>query len=179
MSLYLNSLMVSSLLFMLSVTSAEAVTTAGWGRVNMEGSIIETACAIDTESLDQTIDLSVLPLNQIIRDGGGGPQNFQIRLINCVLGRTDPKLPDWQRFQVTFDGNQDGNGFSIYGSARGIALQIADNQGRIANPGEALPAAEITPGDKRLQYTMRLIGNKQVLRVGDYYSTVRFKLDYY
>lgn len=179
MSPYFTLAVVSSLLSMLYVAPVGAAMPAGWGRVNMEGAIIETPCAIDTDSRDQTIDMSVLPLSQIVRDGQGGVRDFRIRLVNCVLGRIDPSLPDWQRFQVTFDGRAEPGGFGVSGEARGVALQIADALGHVANPGEALPAVSITPGDKILHYSMRLVSNQQVLRAGEYYSTVRFKLDYY
>lgn len=179
MPFYLPVVVVSSLLLMLPVGPVQAATTAGWGRVNMEGAIIETPCAIDTDSYDQTIDFSVLPLSQIIRNGDGGTRAFTIRLVNCVLGRADPTLPDWQRFQMTFDGEHRNGLFEVLGDARGVALQIADSQGRVAYPGEALPAGALTAGNKQLHYSIRLVGNQQVLRAGHYYSTVRFKLDYY
>jgi type 1 fimbria pilin len=167
-------------LLILSTTMGVAgAASSGWGRVNMQGAVIETACAIDTRSRDQTIDMSVLPLSQIMRDGQGTTRPFSIHLVNCVLGRFDPKRPDWQRFQVAFDGRADNGLFGIEGRARGIALQIADTRGNIANPGVPLPAAGITEGSNQLNYSLRLVGNKQVLRAGDYTSTLRFKMDYY
>ncbi|CAI0905637.1 PAP fimbrial minor pilin protein precursor [Serratia proteamaculans] len=172
-------MVVSSLLFMVSGSQAWSVMPAGWGRVNMQGSIIETACAIDTQSRDQTIDMDTAPVSQIARDGQGVSRQFSIRLINCLLERADPTLPDWRRFQVTFDGRADTGGFGVEGAASGVALQISDTAGNIANPGQALPAGDITPGDKTLNYSMRLVGNQQVLKAGEYYSTLRFKMDYY
>ncbi|WP_413507996.1 fimbrial protein [Serratia proteamaculans] len=153
--------------------------SAGWGRVNMQGAVIETACAIDINSRDQTIDMSVLPLSQIIRDGQGTSRPFTINLVNCVLARIDKRLPDWQRFQVTFDGREDNGLFSVEGEAQGVALQIADNAGNIASPGEPLPAVAMSEGARQLNYSLRLMGNKQALRAGDYTSTIRFKMDYY
>ncbi|WP_426506279.1 fimbrial protein [Serratia proteamaculans] len=167
-------------LLILSTTMGVAgAASSGWGRVNMQGAVIETACAIDTQSRDQTIDMSVLPLSQIMRDGQGTTQPFSIHLVNCVLGRFDSRQPDWQRFQVTFDGRADNGLFMVEGQARGVALQIADTSGNIASPGEPLPAVAITEGSKKLNYSLRLMGNKQVLRAGDYTSTLRFKMNYY
>ncbi|ANS41621.1 MULTISPECIES: fimbrial protein [Serratia] len=170
---------VSSLLFMVSGSQAWSATPAGWGRVNMQGSIIETACAIDTQSRDQTIDMDTAPVSQIARDGQGVSRPFSIRLVNCVLGRIDPRLPDWQRFQITFDGRADTGGFGVEGDAKGIALQISDTFGNIANPGKPLPSGEISPGDKILNYSIRLVGNDQQLKAGEYNSTLRFKMEYY
>jgi len=61
----------------------------------MQGAVIETACAIDTDSRDQTIDISVMPLTKIIRDGQGLTLPFTIRLVNCVLNRVDDNLTQW------------------------------------------------------------------------------------
>ncbi|CAI1114649.1 PAP fimbrial minor pilin protein precursor [Serratia proteamaculans] len=170
---------VSCLLVILLSVNASAAMPSGWGRVNMQGSIIETACAIDTVSRDQTIDMSVLPLSQIIRDGQSMTHSFSVRLVNCIVGRIDPKLPDWQRFQITFEGRTDTGGFGVEGEAKGIALQISDTFGNIANPGKPLPSGEVTPGDKTLNYSIRLVGNNQQLKAGEYNSTLRFKMEYY
>lgn len=50
----------------------------GEGRVNMQGSIIDTACAIAVESREQTIDMGITPLSEIIRDGHGRTKNFPL-----------------------------------------------------------------------------------------------------
>ncbi|EIT7186890.1 MAG: fimbrial protein [Serratia marcescens] len=173
--------MISSLLTALSFSpmGQASMLVQGWGRVNMEGSILDTACAIEAGSRDQSVDMSTLPLSQIIRDGVGVKRPFTIRLINCVRARPDPTLPDWQRFRVTFDGEGHNGLFQVQGSARGVALQITDTQGNIALPGKALPAGDIIPGNMSLNYSLRLVGNQQVLRAGEYRSAVRFKLDYY
>lgn len=178
----LIGIMASSLLTVMVVSpvAGEAASApAGWGRVNMEGAILDTACAIEAGSRDQSIDMSTLPINQIIRDGQGAAKPFTIRLVNCVLSRPTAGLPDWQRFQVTFDGDGRNGLFQVQGRARGVALQITDARGNIALPGEPLPPNEVTPGDMDLNYSLRLVGNQTVLRAGEYYSAVRFKLDYY
>ncbi|WPN65641.1 fimbrial protein [Pseudomonas sp. P9_35] len=149
------------------------------GRVDMRGSIVETACAIDISSRDQAIDMATIPLSQIIRDGSGVDQPFSVRLVSCVLPRLGSGLAAWRQFQVTFDGRADSGFFGVDGNARGVALMIADSHGSIAVPGAPLPLADLVPGDKVLNYSMRLVGNNQALRSGNYYSTIRFKIDYY
>ncbi|AGP46494.1 fimbrial protein [Serratia plymuthica] len=168
------------LTLLLFVSSAEATQqTQGWGRVNMQGAIIDTACAIAAGSREQIIDMETVPVADIIRDGQGVTKPFSIELINCVLTRPNNKLPDWKHFQVTFDGETDGELFGVRGDAKGIALQIADGQGNIATPGKPLPLGDISLGVMQLNYAMRLVSNSQSLRVGAYSSAVRFKLDYY
>ena len=56
------------LMTMLVIPATQAAPKVqGWGRVNMQGAIIDTACAIAAGSRDQTIDMDVLPLGNIAR----------------------------------------------------------------------------------------------------------------
>lgn len=169
-------LMCCVLVFSGSAVSAEDM---GHGRVSMEGAIVETPCAIDVGDRDQSLVMGTLPLSQLIRDGRGAGKVFAIRLVNCVLKRLNPAQPDWQRFQVSFDGDSDRGFFGVTGNARGVALMIRDAWGRVAKPGDALLAAAIVPGDMHLRYTLNLVGNQDELQAGDYRSAIRFRMDYY
>ncbi|WP_368925990.1 fimbrial protein [Serratia marcescens] len=172
--------LAACLLFTLTgFSSAANSAPQGQGRVNMQGAIIDTACAIATESREQIIDMNIIPLSQIMSDGRGGTIPFSIELVNCVLERADKKLPDWNQFQITFDGKAEGDLFGVNGDASGIALRIADSAGNIAVPGAPLPLQDITPGNYRLNYGITLLSNKQPLKAGSYFSSVRFKMDYY
>ncbi|AMG98900.1 MAG: fimbrial protein [Enterobacter asburiae] len=149
----------------------------GWGRVNMQGSIIDTACAIAVDSREQSIDMGVIPVADIIRVGEGRSKSFSLVLVDCLLER--PGKEDWKKFQVTFDGDPEGNLFGIRGGASGVGLQITDSQGYVATPGETLPFVNITPGSMRLNYSLKLVANNHALKSGDYFSSIRFKLDYF
>lgn len=173
-------LLVFSSMFSIATFSVQASNTVqGLGRVNMQGAIIDTACAIAVDSRDQSIDMEVVPLADIIRDGQGRTKPFSIELVNCVLERPGGKLPDWKQFQVTFDGDAEGDLFGVRGDASGVALQITDKYGNIATPGRALPREDIIPGNMQLNYHLRLVANQHTLKAGDFFSAVRFKLDYF
>lgn len=154
-------------------------TVRAQGAVKMHGSIIETACAIDVGSRDQSIDMGSLPLTQIIRDGQGPTRPFSIRLVNCVLERQDANKPHWQYFRVTFDGLHEKGLFGVNGQAKGIGLQIQrGSDGEIAIPGQGMSNQTLMPGSQDLIYQLRLVANRQPLASGQYYSQLRFKLDY-
>ncbi|MCM2651954.1 fimbrial protein [Serratia marcescens] len=171
-------IIVVSCLFSFPVVSVLAdENIAGWGRVNMQGSIIDTACAIAVNSREQTIDMGVLPLSDIIRDGQGRSQPFSIDLVNCITER--PGKEGWKKFKVTFDGEANGGLFGVNGDASGVAVQIIDTQGNVAMPGKAMSPVDIIPGDSQLNYAMRLVANNHALKSGDYLSSIRFKLDYF
>lgn len=145
----------------------------------MEGAIIESACVIDAGSRDQTIEMGNIPISQIAREGQGEKKPFTIRLIDCELTNIKGHHSGAQHFQVTFDGVTDREFFQVEGDAKGVSLQLTDTEGNIAIPGKPLPSGNVQPGDIILNYDMQLVGNKQTLKVGEYHSTIRFKLDYY
>lgn len=168
-----------ALLVILAGNRTCAMGLQGWGRVSLQGAILESACAIDTQSLDQSIEMAILPVSQVIRDGGGTLQPFYIRLINCRLTHLDPSLPDWSTFQITFDGLGEEGLFGVEGQAKGVALQITDDNGHIARPGEPMPAGRLTGENMQLQYALQLVANYNSLRAGNYTSAIRFKMEYY
>nr|WP_181375177.1 fimbrial protein [Pectobacterium carotovorum]ALG88717.1 PAP fimbrial minor pilin protein precursor [Pectobacterium carotovorum] len=161
----------------LFVFARTADNLAGWGRVNMQGSIIDTACAIALDSREQTIDMGVVPVADIVRDGQSRSKPFSIDLVDCVLDRQGKE--DWKHFKMTFDGDKDGGLFGVHGGASGVGLQISDDLGNIVSPGEALPFVDVIPGSTQLNYSLKLVANNNALKPGDYFSSIRFKLDYF
>lgn len=156
-----------------------SAAASGEGHVSVEGSIVETPCAIDVGGRDQSLSMGTMPLSQLIRDGRGPKKLFSIRLVNCVLTRIDPAQTNWQRFMVTFDGDNDRGHFGLTGEARGVALMIHDVTGVRARPGTAMPTRFVVPEEMQLRYTLSLVGNQQTLHAGNYRSAIRFRIDYY
>ncbi|MGK9009931.1 fimbrial protein [Serratia marcescens] len=175
-----KKVLLSVILAQLTLYSYPAFSAnQGRGEVLVNGRIIASACAIDTDSVDQTIKMRTLPISKMMREGQSERQVFSITLVNCVLEKFNPRLDDWRYFEVTFDGREDAGHFGIDGSARGMALQISDENGNIAIPGKPMAKNEIHPGGMMFHYGLRLVGNRQVLKAGEYVSTIRFKMDYY
>lgn len=147
------------------------------GKVSMRGSIMDTACAIDTGSYEQSIDMGILPIG-LLRQAGQGPvQPFSITLIGCQLTPHDGD--NWQTFSVTFDGPANGDWFSVSGAAKGIALSLEDASGKKVLPGLATDKQAIKSGNYVLNYGLRLVSDETPLRPGEYQTAIRFKLDYY
>lgn len=159
--------------------SQAAIVNHGAGLVGLSGSIIETPCAIDTGSRDQSIDMGTLPLGVIANKRVGPSRSFSILLVNCTVSRASGKQPNWQRFQVTFEGTNVRGLFGVTGGARGVGLLLTDRSGAVIRPSEPAPAGMIVNADQRLDYRLRLAGNGGRLHSGDYYASLRFHLDYY
>lgn len=165
-----------------SVVNAQAPvsrTLQPQGYVTLDGSIIETPCAIDAGSRDQSVNITTVPVSQIIHDRESPESHFSIRLINCVLTPVTPGTPNWQAFMMTFDGPADGNNFDVFGHASGLSMKITDSDGNAAIPGQPMNALPIKTGDMTLNYGVRVVSNNKHLKAGSYQATIRFKLDYY
>ncbi|OUC37003.1 hypothetical protein BJP35_2268 [Enterobacter sp. J49] len=170
----------SILMAIMALPDALYANGHNWGRgqVSMQGSIIDAACAISTESRDQTLAIGTHSTGSL-RRGQEISSRLTIELINCVQKHPDPGHPDNKQFQVTFDGEADGEHFRISGNARGLAIEISDENGHIARPGKALPPANIFPGKMTLNYNVKLVKNTKRIIPGNYHSAIRFKMDYF
>ncbi len=167
-------LLLSQLVFL---PTALAEPSPFLGRVSMNGSIVNSACAIDTGSYEQTVDMGLLPVGTIRQEGQGPVRPFSIALIGCTL--TPFTGEAWQTFSVTFDGPADGEWFSVSGEARGVALLLQDAQGQPIYPGQPTPKQAIAPGNSTLHYGLKLVSDTHPLRPGVYQSALRFKIEYY
>jgi len=174
----LNLLLIQLCILTLPGIKKSIAGTQGQGRLSVQGSIIETPCAIDIRSRDQSVDMGVTSKSAIARDGRSAAHPFSIWLVNCHLARLDAGLPDWRYFRATFDGHDDNGNFALDGEARGVAVEVADAAGNIAHPGEPLAPGGLTTGDRQLNYILRLVGNRRALKAGDFRTTLRFRLDY-
>ncbi|MFJ7883522.1 fimbrial protein [Pseudomonas sp. NPDC096917] len=176
-----SSLLIGSTPFLIADAANQ-----GNGIVTLEGQIVDSACALDTGSAYQLIEMPPVPVGRLIRDGDSDPHPFSLRLVACTLTRPDPEtpgeyLPDWQHVRVTFDGltDREGRSFAAQGSSQGVALHITDMQGRESVPGVPMPMAPISADDLSLHYIVQLVGNNQPMVVGAHRAAVRFRLEYY
>ncbi len=176
-----SSLLVSSPLYLTAFAASQ-----GNGVVLLEGQIIDSACALETGSDYQLIEMDPVPLGRLIREGDGDPHPFSLRLVNCSLTRPDPdrpgqNLPDWQHLRVTFEGlsDRDGRSFAAEGSSEGVALHITDLQGHESTPGVPMPMMPSAGQDQALHYIVQLVGNERPMAVGAHRAAVRFRLEYY
>lgn len=147
------------------------------GVLGMSGKVVETACALHPDSYEHNIFTQDISPDRLIRNGGGDLHPFSINLINCTPKRENKN--DWTAFQITFDGSADGDYFALQGSGRGLAIEIQDERGHIATPGIPMAQHPVPAGEKTLNYNLRLVGNAELLRVGNHFALIKYKLDYY
>ncbi|EPW1927959.1 fimbrial protein [Escherichia coli] len=150
------------------------------GRVSFKGQVIAPACTLAMEDTWQAIDMGETPVRDLQDSIVGPEKKFRLRLRNCELAGTGKRVYTASRVRVTFDGLQGEtpDKFSLAGQAEGINLQILDNQGYPARVGKVMPPLLLNGNEEGLDYTLRVIRNGQMLKAGDYYAALRFKVDY-
>lgn len=174
-----KSLLTLLPLMLMSLSAVCQAAHQGNGEVTMRGAILETACTIATRDAQQSIDMGSLPVSSLLRDGKGPASPLTIRLTDCMPGPNSSAADNYKIFSITFDGPAEGSTFNLQGEASGVALRISDATGHIAKAGIALPPQDITARDMRLEYFLTLVSNQNPLMAGTYFTTVRFKLDYF
>ena len=168
---------LGALLVVVIMTSSTAQANLS-GYVGMSGEIVEAACVIDRDHIEQRLLLDSISPDRLVRGEGGGGHSFSINLINCNLGRQNAG-GRWLGFQITFDGLAEGGRFKLQGESQGLAIEIQDDRGFVALPGVAMPPHPVTTGGVRLNYNLRLIGNQALMKAGSHFALLKYKLDYY
>ena len=186
MKTFISLAITSSLTIFISPYLGAQETAQGDGVLTLGGEVVDSACALELASADQSIEMTPEPIGRLLRNARGQPYPFQLRLVNCSLSRPDPSrpgtsLPDWQHLQVTFDGPRDreGRSFAAFGNSQGVAFHIWDAAGEESIPGKPMALQPLAEGDMTLHYTLRLVGNGLPLLPGAHGAAVRFKLDYF
>lgn len=177
MSMKLNKIMLAAVVALGTVSSAQAATNQGEGKVTFTGSIIDAPCSIAPESLDQSISLGQVA-NASLRDGGTSiPQAFEIALENCEIEK------DKENVSVTFSGIESAaqpGKLLLTGSAKGASIAITDSSGKLLPLGTASPASAVVVGNTNLRFTAYLQGDgaSAVIVPGDFTSVANFTMAY-
>lgn len=148
------------------------------GRVSMNGTIISSACDIDTGDGYQAIAMPTATRAHIKRSGEGFSQEFSILLKNCSLDSENDATAG-QTVNIIFDGDEDAGMFRVNGHARGVALELLDRNGTVIRPGKAMPLQQTYMIDNRLEYRFKIKNNMRDIVVGDYNAIIRYRIEYF
>lgn len=152
---------------------------AGHGRLNMRGSIIESACTIDMNSLNQTVDLGVITVGELERNGRSSSIPFSINLINCTLKKLNPSASNWRYFEITFDGENHNGLFINKGSSQGVGVALSDEKFKPSLPGIPLSQHLLSEGGISIKYYLSLTHDAGKIKAGDFNTSIKYKIDYF
>jgi type 1 fimbria pilin len=175
-----NKIVVAlGLTFAFVAGAANAATTgsgAGGGTVHFKGSIINAACSIDPESVDQTVNLGEVS-NIVLKDAGkSDPVPFAIQLHNCDTTAA-------QTATVSFSGMADANNqqaLGLNGSASGAGIIISDQSSQPIKLGDDSAPIKLIDGDNQLNFAAYLQGDGASTPVvpGGFDSVATFAMKY-
>jgi type 1 fimbria pilin len=149
------------------------------GRVQLTGSIVDSACTIRMGNDSQTIAFNPLALNSLVSGSTSAKQSLNISISDCITSTTAQKIAPSQRFRLTFEGQPDGKNFAIQGAAKGIALRIEDEHGKLISPGVSIEHNTHTADRLLLNYSLTLVGSGHALETGNYHSTIKLSVQHF
>ena len=164
---------------MLLCGSAVAADSAGSGKVTFNGEIINAPCSVDSDSVNQIVEMDQISIKELVKGGESDPKNFSIKLLNCEV------TPDDDAIKVTFSGSQDPNDASLLvigGQAAGAGIKMIAPGGATVVLGQPTAAYTLSNGDNELPFTAVLKGyadqKDNPLRAGAFTAVTNFTLSY-
>ncbi|KAA8995379.1 type 1 fimbrial protein subunit FimA [Affinibrenneria salicis] len=163
---------------------AEAATTVAGGTVHFKGQIVNAACAVSTNSSDQTVNLGQYRTANFTAVGTySGKVPFTIKLEDC-----DPTVSSTAA--VAFSGAADGTDNSVLstsnisggsaGAAAGVGIEISDSKGAVLAPTGAVfstPQTLIT-GSNTLNFNARYKSTLAAVTAGEADADATFTMQY-
>lgn len=163
--------------------TAPPVSVAG-GTLQMQGSVVNTPCAIDNDSASQSVALGQLRTAELNdKNNVSSPVDFAIKLIGCAVDT-------YSKASVTFSGNTlAGNPMALapIGTqanstvAKGIGIQILQDGKAVQVDGEkATTAKPLNSGNSDLKFQAQYIalGAATEVTPGAANANVSFTVNY-
>ena len=172
-----NSLIAATVLSVVLSSTAFAAPTNGDGKVNFTGSITDTTCEVDTDSLNQTVDLGNVSKSSLATAGSTtGAKKFTLVLSSCPESVTSAK--------VRFDGIQVPGDNSLLAltegedTAENVGIQIADANNNVINLFQDSAAYALTTGVNNLDFTAEYYAISDSVEAGDANAVADFTIIY-
>ena len=150
MKLKFISMAVFSALTLGVATNASAVTTVNGGTVHFKGEVVNAACAVNTNSFDQTVNLGQVRSERLKVDGAkSNPVGFTIELNDCDSQVSAGAGIVFSGPAVTGKTDVLALQSSAAGSATNVGVQITDHTGKVVLlDGTASSTFTLTDGTK-------------------------------
>ncbi|EOL9133017.1 TPA: type 1 fimbrial protein [Enterobacter cloacae] len=144
--------------------------------LNIEGNIYDTTCQVDSASQNMVVDLGQAVASDFKDIGDTGPwKNFDLKLTNCP--------PTLTVATISVDGPRDTDHpfkFANSGTAKGVALELADRLDYIVLAPEARFSVVIDAGTHTADFPMaaRYYATALPVTAGTFNSVVQATFTY-
>ncbi len=163
----------------ISAAQAEATSaTVSGGTVNFVGTVVDAACSVSADSVDQTVTLGQVRSEKLATSGAVANQKepFNIKLEDC-----DTTVS--QNAAVIFSGQQDATiGGTLantagVGAATNVALQLYGPDGNVMNVGDTSSTITLIDGENTLPLSVDYIATGAATP-GNVAATATFNMVY-
>ncbi|HCM7229837.1 TPA: fimbrial protein BcfA [Klebsiella aerogenes] len=157
---------------------SSSTTTVSGGTVNFVGQVVDAACAVSADSVDQTVTLSQVRTAKLTTAGmvANQRESFSIKLADC-----DTTVS--KNAAVIFNGQQDSTQAGALantagvGAATNVALQLYGPDGNVLNLGDTSSAITLNDGQNTVPLSVDYIATGQAT-AGNVASTATFSMVY-
>ncbi len=154
-------------------------TAVSGGTINFEGRVVDAACSIAADSMDQTVVLSQVRTAKLSTAGetAGQKTPFSIQLEDC-----DTTVST--NASIVFNGSQDSDlagslaNLAGAGSASNVALKLYDSEGNELAVGDQSAAAELIDGSNTIPFSVDYVATKEAATAGKVSATATFNVIY-
>ncbi|HCR2161356.1 TPA: type 1 fimbrial major subunit FimA [Enterobacter asburiae] len=158
---------------------ASAANANYGGRINFEGEVVSAACAVDANSVNQTIQLGQVRTGAFSAAGQvAGKVPFSIQLNDCD---TTVSSTASVGFIAAQDAN-DANALAVNGgagAATGIGIYITDASGSVVTPdGTESSAVTLIDGKNVLPFHAQYVSTDATVTAGTANATTTFRVIY-
>lgn len=106
-------------------------TTVNGGVIHFKGEVVNAACAIDSESMNQTVELGQVRSSRLAKAGDlSSAVGFNIKLNDCDTNVSSNAAVAFLGTTVTSNDDTLALQSSAAGSAQNVGIQILDRTGR-------------------------------------------------
>ena len=162
-----------------SVFAAEASASVAGGVINFEGQVVDAACAVSADSVNQTVTLGQVRTAKLATDGAvsGTKTAFHINLEDCDTTVSTNAT-------VTFTGQQNAaqpgalENTAGTGGATNVALQLYGGDGSVLKIGTESSAALLNDGSNSLPFSVDYIAAGGAATAGNVSAQATFSLHY-
>ncbi|MEC5317766.1 type 1 fimbrial major subunit FimA [Brenneria populi subsp. brevivirga] len=165
--------------------AAAATTTVSGGTVHFKGEIVNAACAVSTNSADQTVNLGQYRTANFTAAGSYSSKvPFTIKLEDCDTTVSTTAA-------VAFNGSADATDSTVLttsnntsggaGAASGVGIEISDSKGTVLTPnGSTFSAAQtlVNGNGNTLNFTARYKSTQATVTPGQADADATFTMQY-
>lgn len=176
--------LLAALTTLFSAGVVQAAPTVNGGTVHFTGEFVNAACAVSSDTANQTVNLGQYRTAQI-KQAGDYTSNvpFQIKLVDCdsTVSKTA---------QFAFSGPQDATDATLLKihsgpsanavTATGVGIEISDGKGKVLTPdGNVLSTAQnLIDGNNTFNFVARYKATSASATAGQAYADANFVINY-